>query len=215
MNKWKSTLCADRRHKSTSLTVKRTPSTTTQRRGAICIIIDNADEDNHNSKTNNMTPISFSSGYCDIEDDEDDDDDDNDDGGVNDDDYDYDYDDYVDDCDRDTVEAGVDVINNEDTYSNTSAHDNNNIRSREKMLRRTNTKPPNAKPETMSRKKRKQARILTDNMTVHSATDDQEPTNKYNFWHNLLVTPKNGKSSRFIDYFRTSSRDIQRKTGEG
>lgn len=185
-------------NKSAGLNVKCIASTTTQRRGAICIIVDNPDEDNHNSIANDFTSNSDTE-HCDMGIDNDDDDDDDDE---------YEND----DGNESAYEAGVDVIDNDDKYTTDSANDNNNIRSSEKVLR-----TPNAKTKKKMRKKCKRARISTaNNQTANSSVADaQVHPKKYNFWHNLLVTQKNGKSTKFIDYFRNSSRDIQRKTGEG
>lgn len=90
-----------------------------------------------------------------------------------------------------------------DEYANDSANDNNNIQSSAKMLRKR-TKP-----------KMKQANNITTTATVNPSRDAQVHPKKPNFWHNLLVTQKNGKNVRFIDYFRNGSRETHRKTREG
>lgn len=144
-------------------------STTALRRGAICIVINNADEDGHLTIANDMT-LNSDTEHCDIDIDNGDDDEDTD----------------------------------SDEYANDSAKDNNNIQSSSKMLR-TKTK----------RKMLDKTNNITTTATVNPSRDAQVHPKKSNFWHNLLVTPKNGKNVRFIDYFRYGSRDIHRKTREG
>lgn len=207
--------------------------TTTQRRGAICIIVNNPDEDSHYSKTNAITSNGATE-HCDIDIDDEDDVDDSDDED--------DYEDGVDD-DDDGIEYTNDDGNaaDQEVYTNDSANDNNNIDSTEKMLRKTLKNKKNAKVKskkkkaaaattttgttstttktpTTKKKKKKKAKISMETTiirTANSSFDAQVQPKKYNFWHNLLVTQKNGKSTRFIDYFRHGNRDIHRKSGEG
>lgn len=180
-------------------------TTTVQRRGAICIIVNNPDDED-SKQYNNLTSCSTDSD---------------------------------DDCSQDDVDIdGDDDYDDDDDTDNDFRTDydytivNNNI---------TN-KRLNAHKRKANRKYNKNRKLKSPSTAVVVGADVQVHPRQLNFWQNLLVTQKRrrrqrsapmktasqtstkpnsskpiagNRSKRIIDFFRRSSRDIHRKSGEG
>lgn len=212
-------------------------TTTVHRRGAICIIVNNPDDED-SKQYNNLTSCSTDSDY-------DDNDEDNDDNGCSrddDDEVDFDMDFHLDlnddDDDDDTDNDCIYFDTTRDGHTIDYTIVNNNV---------TN-KPLNAHKRKANRKydknRKLKMKLKSPSTAVVVGTDVQVHPKQLNFWQNLLVTQKRRqrrppsstasnamtkkrippnasnaiagtRSQRIIDFFRRSSRDIHRKPGEG
>lgn len=193
-------------YKSSETNVKFLSATTIQRRGAICIIVNDPDDEDEYEALNRSHLTSCSSCSDGIE------------------------------SDQEYDEAKKEYMQNEchEKYKiNSDA--NINITEFDSTLITTKNSIKNLKRSTTRRKTRK---ILKNQI---SSTDAQVHPVKLNFWHKIILKTKkkrhtrhstmkkssckkkrhkscrksNRNTNKFIDYFRRSSRDIRRKSGEG